>query len=269
MFNEYQLENWEQDHLWACYWYLEMLLDKTPHHEEGHRRSVEPSFKAPNPVPQSAKKASNASNGGGRKSKDKMKGTAAAAQGVTREAASRAKKHNLTPDASESTKRSKFHDDQIAQNDPIKEPSSQLLNVSSKVISQSTRGFEGNDWDLRSSLVHRDLGGRKYFDTILNFSIPTFMNNKDALEKLSRFASKVCSHVNSCYYPPLVLMHSMTCIIKVNFSEGNNKCDLFRSMRGNLFMEYPLADLDYARVDLHTQYSLIDEECVLCVWILI
>jgi hypothetical protein len=72
MFNEYQLENWEQDHLWACYWYLEMLLDKTPHHEEGHRRSVEPSFKAPNPVPQSAKKASNASNGGGRKSKDKM-----------------------------------------------------------------------------------------------------------------------------------------------------------------------------------------------------
>lgn len=122
-----------------------MSLDKTLRHEEAHRRSVEPSFKASNPVSQPAKKASNASNGGGRKSQGKIKSTAAVAQGVTREATSCAKKHGLIPDALESTKRTKVQDDHMAQNDPIEESHSQSLNVSSKVVSQSIRGFGSND----------------------------------------------------------------------------------------------------------------------------
>jgi hypothetical protein len=51
-----------------------------------------------------------------------MKGTTAIAQGITREAASRAKKRGLALDASESTKRTKVQDDHTAQNDPIEEP---------------------------------------------------------------------------------------------------------------------------------------------------
>jgi hypothetical protein len=200
MFNEYQLDNWEQDHLWACHWYLEMPIDKTPRHEEGNRRSVEPSFKAPNPVPQPAIKASNASNGGGRKAKGKGKGTAAAAQGVTREVASRAKKRGLAPDASESTKRSKLLEDHSAQNDPLDAPPCQSLNVSSRVVSQSTTRFGGNDWGLRNELVHRDVEGQEYFDTILNISVPALMDNKDASEKFSRFVTKVgCNEIPYCF----------------------------------------------------------------------
>jgi hypothetical protein len=178
MFNGYQLDNWEQDHLWACHWYLEMPLDKILRHEEGHRRSVEPSFKAPNLVPQPLNKASNASNGSGRKSKSKAKSNTAAAQGVSREVASRAKKRGLAPDASESTKRTKVHDDHTAQTDPVDAPSNQSLNLSSKIVSQSTTGFGGNDWELRSSVVHRDMGGQKYEETVLNISVKAFMDSK-------------------------------------------------------------------------------------------
>jgi hypothetical protein len=187
MFNEYQLQNWPHKHLWACHWYLEISIDKTPRHEEGHRHSMEPSFRALNSVPHPPSKISTTSSSGGRRSKGKTKTPTVAGH----DASARAKKRGLPPVASDCTKRLKVLEDQMAQHDPEDELQSQSLNLSSKTITQSRGGDAGSDWGFMNSLVNWDMGGRSFYETVLKVSVSALLNNEDISEKFSHFVAKV------------------------------------------------------------------------------
>ena len=79
MFTAKQEESWTIDHLKLCHWYVEMLKDETPLHEEQNRRAVDPSFSWSNVT--SASRAANADSaparGSTRTLKPSAKGSAA------------------------------------------------------------------------------------------------------------------------------------------------------------------------------------------------
>ena len=50
IFIQEQLNNWDEAHLMMCHWYIEMDSNCSPHHEEEHRKSVEPTYIRPQPA---------------------------------------------------------------------------------------------------------------------------------------------------------------------------------------------------------------------------
>jgi hypothetical protein len=97
----------------------------------------------------------------------------------------------------------------MAQHDPLEELPNQSLNILSKAVFKSTR-----------KLGYIEIGGaRNFFDTILNISIPAFLDNKDVSEKFSRFVSKV----SSASHALLDLRHLLTCIVILDSWERNDE----------------------------------------------
>jgi hypothetical protein len=85
MFHEDQLDKWEIEHLWACHWYIEMPVDRTPQHEEENRRSIEPSFRSSHlTVHQQALRAPATTKQGAKRPRGKGKSTTLQANSAKR-----------------------------------------------------------------------------------------------------------------------------------------------------------------------------------------
>jgi hypothetical protein len=118
IFNDYQLASWSVPHLRACPWYLEMPIDKTPQHEQVNRRSVEPSFFAPDILPAVAPKNSSSSQLWGRKAKSNAKSVLQPGQKARQDGSVTLGKRGHRPIAAEVLKRSRVQEDHLAQFDP-------------------------------------------------------------------------------------------------------------------------------------------------------
>jgi hypothetical protein len=191
MFHEDQLDKWEIEHLWAYHWYIEMLVDRTPQHEEENRRSIEPSFRSSHLVHQQALRAPATTKQGAKRPWGKGKSTTLQANNTGKEAAARSSKRGLSPVSSETQKHSRVQDDQSAQQEPEEEALSISQNKSSKGISKSSVSFGASDSEIKRFLVNRGNVGKELNELVLNVSVSALLDNSDISENLSRFLTKI------------------------------------------------------------------------------
>lgn len=194
MFTKDQANDWDENHLMACHWYIEIDPLETPFHEIENRRLVEPLFQRAIPLePANVGRSTGVAIVSGRAGKSKskgpiQKGTAPNVVAPPKELLPKAGKRTAEDAPGESSKRGKRdepNEDREAQDD-----AAQSKYSSSKSLSQITRGFGGAYIPtLRRSLVQSAPRGTKYLERIINNSLEDFLASEDT--EFEEFAYEV------------------------------------------------------------------------------
>jgi hypothetical protein len=153
MFTQNQQADWDNAHLAACHWYIEMLENETPHFEEANWRSVEPEF-AVLPVRQPSKApAGDPPFGQGAKLKAKP---GARVGGTSRpQTATKSGKQQASVDISKPSKHGKQTLENVSQHvHPEITPSQSKARSFGPQLSQTTRSYaDGSEWSIWSAVV--------------------------------------------------------------------------------------------------------------------
>jgi hypothetical protein len=162
-----QQADWDDAHLAACHWYIEMPKNETPHHEEANWRPVEPEFvvllvRQPSKAP-----TGNPPSGQGAKSKAK---SGARVGGTSHpETAAKSGKRQASVDISEPSKRGKQTLENVSQHvhQEIR-PSQSEVRSSRPQPSQTTRSYtDGSEWSIRSAVVTWSKLGHSFQELLL------------------------------------------------------------------------------------------------------
>jgi hypothetical protein len=214
MFTRNQQADWNDAHLAAYHWYIEMPENETPHHEEANRRSVEPEFAAL-PIRQPLK-APVGHPPSGRGAKSKAKSGARVGRTPRPETATKSGKRQASVDISEPSKHGKQTLKNVFQHVYLEiTPNQSEARSSGPQPSQTTRSYaDGNEWNIQSVVVTRPKLGHSFQELLLQSSVMQFLQASSLVSKFESFAHKV-RNLNFFSHQPrinLTLIHSFSCL---------------------------------------------------------
>lgn len=177
MFTADQAEDWSEEHLLKCHWYLEIDPSDTPPHELENRRSVEPSFQRPTAaVKENEQNPAELEVAVGKPSKLKSRGGA-----LTKQKAAPSSNVTGAKENGKGNKRAGGADNEQAGSSKKGRhdlDGAQSEARSSKSNSHVTRSIGGGYLStLRTSLIKRAAEGVKYQEQVINSSVGDFLQS--------------------------------------------------------------------------------------------